>query len=84
MKISSSAAVDTWPIVIGGNVVSRAGSMKNSPTLMKSASGRSLPMVSAFTSHALWRMPRTFTHASAVVMPTSTAARGQPLVMAGQ
>ena len=34
---------------------------------MKSASGTSLPMVSALTTHALWRMPRTLTQASAAV-----------------
>ena len=42
-------------------------------------------MVSVFTTQALWRMPRTLTHASAAVMPSSrSAARGQPPVIAGQ
>ena len=34
--------------------------------MTKSVSGSSLPMVSALTSHALCRMPRTFTQVSAV------------------
>ena len=51
---------------------------------MNSASGSSLPMVSALTTHALCRIPRTLTQASADVMPMRTAARGQPTVTAGQ
>ena len=45
---------------------------------MKIASGSSLPMVSALTSQALCRMPRTLTHVSAAVTPMSSSARGQP------
>ena len=72
MKISSSAAVETWFSVIGGSVVSRDGSMNEEPDADEAApSGTSLPMVSALTTHALCRMPRTLTHASADVMPMS-------------
>ena len=51
---------------------------------MKTASGRSFPIVSVFTTQALWRMPRTLTHASAAVIVSRSAARGQPPVIAGQ
>ena len=51
---------------------------------MKIASGTSLPMVSAFTSHALCRMPRTLIQASAAVIAVSSRPRGHPAVIAGQ
>ena len=84
MKMSSSAAVDAWFIPIGGSAVRREGSMNASPTTMKTVRGRSFPIVSALTTQALCRMPRTLTQASAVVMPTSSDARGHPLVITGQ
>ena len=52
--------------------------------MMKSVSGSSLPIVSALTSHALWRMPRALTHVSPAVTPISTSARGHPAVTTGQ
>ena len=51
---------------------------------MKRASGSSFPIVNALTSHALWRMPRTFTQVSAAVTPRSSSVRGQPAVTACQ
>ena len=51
---------------------------------MNSASGSSLPIVKAFTTQALCRMPTTFTQVSAAVTPISSTARGQSAVIAGQ
>ncbi len=51
--------------------MSRAGSMYAAPMTMKSASGTSFPIVSALTTHALWRIPRTLIHAIAEVIAVS-------------
>ena len=45
---------------------------------MKRASGSSLPIVRALTTHALWRMPRTLMSASAAMMPSAAPSRGAP------
>ena len=46
------------PAAAAAPVCSAAMSIADRPTTMKSASGTSLPIVSTFTTHALWRMPR--------------------------
>jgi hypothetical protein len=51
---------------------------------MNATSGKSLPMVSAFTSHALCLMPRTLIHVSVAVTAVSIAVRGQSAVITGQ
>ena len=58
--------------------------MNSSPMPMNSASGTSLAMVNAFTTHALCRMPRTLIDAKTLVSPASNAMRGQPVVISGQ
>ena len=53
-------------VVTVASAVSSAGSTKNSPTAMKTMSGRSLPAVKRFTTKLLCLMPRIF---SAVMAP---------------
>jgi hypothetical protein len=51
---------------------------------MKSTNGTSLPMVRAFTTSALCRMPRTFTHANAANSTVRTRARAAPVAIHGK
>ena len=51
---------------------------------MKIASGKSLPIVSTFTTKLLCRMPRMLIAARIMVTVAIRAARGAPTVIAGQ
>ena len=84
MKMSNSATLAAWLVVISGSGDSRPGSMKIMPTMMNRPSGTSLPTVSALISHALWRMPRTLMNASVAIMRVSIMLRPTPPVMTGQ
>ena len=53
--------------------------MNQMPPMMKIASGRSLPIVSAFTTHDDCLMPRTLIHVSTSVSAVIVAARGMPV-----
>ena len=67
-----------------GISANRAGSMNQMPAMMKMASGASLPMVSALTTHDDCLMPRTLIQVSAMVSPAISDIRGRPAASAGQ
>ena len=62
---------------------SRDGSMKKIPIAMNATSGRSFPIVSAFSTTLLWRMPLMLMTVMTAISATMSAARESPAVSAG-
>ena len=84
MARETLAAAEICSRLTSGMLEKCVGSMNQTPPMMKIASGRSLPIVSALTNHEDCLMPRTLIQVRNAVRAVIVAARGAPIASAGQ